>query len=65
MKVCKRCGEEIHTRDGENFCGTCEEGNRKSLSRKRAAQQRRERDAVLRSLGLSKVRGALGGTYWE
>ncbi len=26
---------------------------------------RRERDGVLRSLGLVKVRGGLGGTYWE
>jgi hypothetical protein len=26
---------------------------------------RRERDQVMRDLGLKKVRGMLGGTYWE
>lgn len=26
---------------------------------------RRERDQVMRDLGLKKVRGNLGGTYWE
>lgn len=33
--------------------------------RERRNRIRRERDAALRSLGLTKVRGALGGTYWE
>ncbi len=27
--------------------------------------RRAERENALRSLGLKKVRGALGGTYWE
>ena|SRR5271154_6521709 len=27
--------------------------------------RRRERDQVLRDMGLTKVRGNLGGTYWE
>ena len=26
---------------------------------------RRERDQVMRDLGLKRVRGALGGVYWE
>jgi len=26
---------------------------------------RRERDEVMRDLGLKRVRGALGGVYWE
>lgn len=26
---------------------------------------RRDRDQAMRDLGLVKVRGALGGTYWE
>ncbi len=30
-----------------------------------AALRRAERDDAMRSLGLKKVRGALGGTYWE
>ena len=33
--------------------------------RKLRNKQRRERDQILRDLGLKKVRGALGGTYWE
>ena len=32
---------------------------------KRARVARREKDSALRSLGLVKVRGALGGVYWE
>jgi hypothetical protein len=31
----------------------------------RAGRNRREKEAVLRDTGLVKVRGALGGTYWE
>jgi len=30
-----------------------------------ARRRRAERDAVLRSLGMKKVRGALGDIYWE
>jgi len=61
MKVCETCGDEIGTKDGENKCDDCER-NRK---RKAAAQRRRERDQVMRDCGLVKVRGAMGGTYWE
>lgn len=60
MKVCSKCGEEISTRDGENRCEKCE---RKPVRRTRKAKQAREE--VLKSLGLVKVKGALGGTYWE
>jgi hypothetical protein len=31
----------------------------------RARRNRRERESCLRDLGLTKVRGSLGGTYWE
>lgn len=66
MKVCEICGEEIATRDGENRCRTCEEHEEKKAAvRKRANANRRARDAAMRSLGLVKVRGAMGGTYWE
>lgn len=58
MKVCEKCGEEIATKDGDNDCGKC----RKKKDR---AKRRKEREDVLRSCGLVKVRGALGGTYWE
>lgn len=34
-------------------------------SRKRASDAKKEKEDVMRSLGLVKVRGALGGTYWE
>ena len=33
--------------------------------RVRSTWTRSQRDEVRRSLGLVKVRGALGGTYWE
>lgn len=31
----------------------------------KAALSRKEKNDAMRSLGLTKVRGALGGTYWE
>ena len=66
MKVCENCGIEIDGRDGDNFCRACDAAeNKKTLTRQRAKNRRRERDAVMRSCGLVKVRGALGGTYWE
>jgi hypothetical protein len=61
MKVCGQCGMEIDTRDGDNLCQACDDGKRprkKGLSKKK-------REETLRSLGLTKVRGAMGGTYWE
>ena len=63
MKVCGRCGIEIDTRDWENYCEACEAARQRR--NRRARERRREREAVLRSLGLVKVKGALGGTYWE
>lgn len=64
MKVCGRCGEEIATRDGDNLCSRCERADGLGCPRKlRAERLRRER--ILTDLGLVKVRGALGGTYWE
>ena len=62
MKFCNACGDEIETRDGDNRCARCE---RTDGNRKKRRQARREREAALRSCGLVKVRGALGGTYWE
>ena len=42
-----------------------EESKRIAVNAKRN-RQRRERDAVLKDLGLTKVRGAVSGrTYWE
>lgn len=34
-----------------------------AIARQRTA--RRERDQAMRDLGLQRVRGSLGGTYWE
>jgi hypothetical protein len=70
MKVCQTCGEEISTLDGEGECQQCQDTNgdthaKAVAARKRAKARRRERDQVLRDLGLVKVRGAMGGTYWE
>ena len=69
MKVCERCGDEISTKDGENLCAACEryeDAEPKRRARRIAARARRlERDEAMRSLELMKVRGAMGGTYWE
>ena len=62
MKVCKDCGDEIMTVDRENQCQACE---KKKIKKAAARERRRANDEVMRSLGLKKVRGALGGTYWE
>lgn len=64
MKVCEVCGDEIYTKDGDNRCSKirCQNVSDAPKKRKRRPSQR---DAVLRSLGLVKVKGALGGTFWE
>jgi len=63
MKVCKICGDEIATKDGENSCLKCQKASagKKKLFKKNAET----RDAIMESLGLVKVRGAMGGVYWE
>lgn len=62
MKVCEICGDEIYTKDGENRCKECEKTER--ISRKKKTRRIRK-DKILESFGLTKVRGALGGIYWE
>jgi uncharacterized Zn finger protein (UPF0148 family) len=62
MKVCEICGNEISTRDGENRCSRCEN---KSKRNARARRRRREIQEAMESLGLKKVRGSMGGTYYE
>lgn len=59
-KVCSRCGDEIATKDGDNLCQKCEDNPTRKVKRRRV-----NRDAIMESLGLVKVRGAMGGTYWE
>ncbi|MGH9868603.1 MAG: hypothetical protein ACREAA_10640 [Candidatus Polarisedimenticolia bacterium] len=64
MKVCTRCGQESDGRDGENLCRDCERMT--DVRQRRATRRvRLQRESVLRDLGLTKVGGQLGGTYWE
>lgn len=63
MKVCEACGIEIDTKDGEGKCEKCDNGKVKDAANRKS--QRKMRDSAMRSLGLVKVKGALGGTYWE
>lgn len=64
MKVCARCGDEIATKDGENTCpGGCK--RKKDGKYKQTKLSRKTREGILSDLGLVKVRGAMGGTYWE
>jgi len=67
MKFCDICGNEINTRDGENTCRSCEDlaDRKKGRTLQRRAAARRIREGFLRNCGLVKVRGALGGVYWE
>lgn len=50
-------------------CKVCQDGSCKACKarkrRQRANEARKARDEAMRSLGLKKVRGARGGTYWE
>lgn len=69
MKVCQKCGVEIGGKDGvDNLCWDCEyESEFKPRKRRRRRQEltKKERETVYRSCGLVKVKGALGGEYWE
>lgn len=60
MKVCEKCGDEIFTKDGENRCKDCEK-----KKRKKSTLTSKQRDDIMTSLGLTKVRGAMGGVYYE
>lgn len=65
MKVCDMCGDEIATKDGDNRCQSCEQAENNRKKKQRARLNRKMRDAAMESLGLKKVRGAMGGVYWE
>lgn len=71
MKVCHTCGEEISTPDGENECPTCQalwdENDKQTAvaNRRKARANRKAIHDVMSSLGLVRVRGAMGGTYYE
>jgi len=66
MKVCENCGVEIGGKDGvDNLCRKCDDADMAGRKRGRQQKLRREREQAMRDCGLVKVRGALGGTYWE
>ncbi len=62
MKVCESCDTEISSKDGDNRCESCE---KKKSRNKRAAENRRAMREAMKSLGMTRVRGALGGVYYE
>ena len=64
-QVCEKCGEEIGGGDADTLCPACNEAEARGRRNARARANRRAREAAIRSLGLVKVRGNLGGTYWE
>jgi uncharacterized Zn finger protein (UPF0148 family) len=64
MKFCETCGNEITTKDGDNQCADCE-GKEKTHVRGKARALKRSREQAMRDMGLVKVRGTMGGVYWE
>ena len=66
MKVCEKCEIEIDGKDGDNLCPACDADAGSRAKRNAKARERRAatRD-VMASLGMTRVRGALGGTYYE
>ena len=66
MKVCEICGDEIGGRDGENRCdrARCQDAPEVAVKPKKKRRPS-ARDEAMRSCGMVKVRGAMGGTYWE
>lgn len=66
MKFCEICSDEIATKDGDNLCRDCDKRRAYGKRRRKGANaQRRLREQTMHDLGLVKVKGALGGTYWE
>jgi hypothetical protein len=69
MQVCRLCGEEV-CGDGVTYCRSCasiaDMRDKDARRRRNAAKARRRQMAsALRDCGLVRVRGALGGEYWE
>ena len=69
MKICVQCGKEITPQDGDHWmlcflCSTCAENvaNKKRLRRNALARARHQ---AMLDCGLVRVKGALGGTYYE
>jgi uncharacterized Zn finger protein (UPF0148 family) len=64
MKACVKCGQEAYTKEGDNTCSSCKKAATPAQKEKRK-RDKQAREDIMRSLGLVKVRGAMGGTYWE
>lgn len=65
MKTCEDCGDSIDTRDGENKCAKCEAAAADGKRRAKAKAKRKAMHDALVSCGLVRVRGAMGGVYYE
>lgn len=59
--------EEHCTHPSQEWCDCdwCQLVRADEAKRKARNARRRERDQAMRDLGLVRVRGALGGVYWE
>jgi len=57
----------VFCKDKPECCASCDEKNRKAKeARRKAKARRKERAEVLKSLGLTPVKGVVSGkTYWE
>ena len=69
-KVCDLCGNEHDGRDGDNRCPDCEAIDEmpRPVAVRAVTRAKRNRAAyaeIMRSMGLVRVTGALGGVYWE
>lgn len=64
MKFCEKCFEEIATKDGDNRCPQCD-GLAPKPKTKRKRRTRKEMQELAESLGMTMVRGAMGGVYME
>lgn len=64
MKVCEKCFEEISTKDGDNRCPACD-GIAPKPKTKRKRRTRKEMDDLMASVGMTRVRGSMGGTWYE
>lgn len=53
--------KEMMANHMDNGCEACKERSKT----KNKASRRKERDQMMKDCGLVKVKGALGGTYWE
>jgi hypothetical protein len=67
MRKCKPCPCSINGLCSCNECTNPPIANhcKYRIAREKQNKRRKDRDQAMRDLGLIKVRGALGGTYWE